>query len=655
MSEAIKRVVSGCRWAFPRLLVVILLALPGAARAVVGLPSVSDVRVGPLLTTHWNQALNTGYVNQGELCYNYYTPNNYKTGCSATALAQILRYWEYPQSTEAQTFDCLVDGKTTPQTTLGGPYAWGLMADDPAQGVSEDAREAIGRLLYDCAVVLRSQFAGGATQAFGAFAFDPLRSFFGYTNAVGYLEGGALDPAAARLSILASLDAGSPVLMSILAAEQNVGHAVVVDGYGYDAAGVEYFHLNFGQSTAADTSGDAWYPLLDATHGGHDYTIIDGIVYNIFPMEAGDVLSGRVLWADGTPATNVTVKVKSGSAELGTVQTDARGIYAFLLEGGKNYTVSVGRVRTTVALPKAVSPQAVDFETGVARAGSVFGNSWGNDLSITPDVWDEDPLGAFGPQKAVNGVYPFCGVVRDSAGQACGTLVLKVGKASKKGVAKVSGTLTGLDGKKYSVASASFDVNEAGPSSREDLVVKKFGTMDLTLGENGFTAQIHSGSGEVLTAESTDLSKGLATGGATFRLSGFPVALAGDATLADCSPDGERIAVDKRGKWTLGKAASVKYKKFTEKDPETGKKVSAYRLVGLDDPKKPNRSGLKLTYSAKTGLFKGSFSVYCDAGTETKPKLKKYTFAVTGLVFGGTGVGVATCKKPSVSFGVAID
>ena len=59
---------------------------------------------------------------------------------------------------------------------------------------------------------------------------------------------------------------------------------------------------------------------------------------------------------------------------------------------------------------------------------------------------------------------------------------------------------------------------------------------------------------------------------------------------------------------------------------------------------KTNLSGLKLSYTPKTGLFKGSFKVYALEGG----KLKKYTVNVTGLVVDGNGTSEAMCKKPKL-------
>ena len=75
-------------------------------------------------------------------------------------------------------------------------------------------------------------------------------------------------------------------------------------------------------------------------------------------------------------------------------------------------------------------------------------------------------------------------------------------------------------------------------------------------------------------------------------------------------------------KWDAGKAAKVAYK------------GGAVTVTGT------NVSGLKLTYTAKTGLFKGSFVVYAVKGG----KLVKSKFSVFGAVTGGVGYGTAVLK-----------
>ena len=57
-----------------------------------------------------------------------------------------------------------------------------------------------------------------------------------------------------------------------------------------------------------------------------------------------------------------------------------------------------------------------------------------------------------------------------------------------------------------------------------------------------------------------------------------------------------------------------------------------------------NVSGLKLSYTAKTGAFKGSFKAFALV----KGKVKAFTFKVTGVILNGCGYGTATYKKSAV-------
>ena len=88
-------------------------------------------------------------------------------------------------------------------------------------------------------------------------------------------------------------------------------------------------------------------------------------------------------------------------------------------------------------------------------------------------------------------------------------------------------------------------------------------------------------------------------------------------------PDG--VPVTKKGtKWTLPKAGKITMKKNVIDDSKAG-----------DNP-----SGLKLTYKAKDGTFKGTFKVYA----EVNGKLKATTANVTGFLLDGIGYGTATIK-----------
>ena len=87
------------------------------------------------------------------------------------------------------------------------------------------------------------------------------------------------------------------------------------------------------------------------------------------------------------------------------------------------------------------------------------------------------------------------------------------------------------------------------------------------------------------------------------------------------------VSVTTGARWTLPAAGSVKYDREAEDY--------------VDSKDSSNPAGLKLTYVAKMGTFKGSFKMYAeDAGG----RLKKYTVNVSGVLVGGVGYGTATAK-----------
>ena len=149
--------------------------------------AIADMRVEPFVGTKWGQG-----DADGAPCYNYLTPDNRRIGCAATALAQLLRFWEHPvEVMEPFSADAVLqtrywpdpddpgarfneplwtdivtnrlDSSSSSQYQLpdgsdGRFYDWSLMPLDPSAGVSDDERGAIGALCYDAALSLGSEF-----------------------------------------------------------------------------------------------------------------------------------------------------------------------------------------------------------------------------------------------------------------------------------------------------------------------------------------------------------------------------------------------------------------------------------------------------------------------------------------------------------------
>ena len=201
-----------------------------------------------------------------------------------------------------------------------------------------------------------------------------------------------------------------------------------------------------------------------------------------------------------------------------------------------------------------------------------------------------------------------------------GLFELKCGKANKKGIAKVSATLTGLDGKKTSYKAQSVDVT--GKTATVN-----FNGMSVTIDGESFNGGEGLPGG--LSVQSADVGGNWTRTDAKVCVDTTVVTFPA-GTVAELLPVGEPV-IAKGGKWAFNKAATVKFVTMdgdVEWDTSNGK---------------TNLSSMKLTYTPKTGFFKGSFKVYALEGA----KLRKYTANVSGFVVDGTGYGQATIKKPA--------
>lgn len=328
--------------------------------------SVSEVWVDPFLPSAWNQ----GDV-LGSPCYNYYTPNHYPTGCVATAMAQVIRYYAYPTvGIGVHAFTIEVNG--VPQTAYtrggngsGGAYNWAQMPYDPSSAVTTTQRQAIGALCCDAGVTVEMSYASGGSSASLFDADQQLTGTFDYANCI-YTQSFSSSGDARLWNILnANLDAQMPVILGI--SRVGGGHAVIADGYGYNGQTL-YHHINMGWGGADN----AWYqlPLIDASM---TYTVIDDCAYNIDPVGSGEIISGRVTNLAGVPLQGVTVRAYYGSSLHAQTVTDSRGVYALThLSSNTTYRISAQQTGEIFLDQSVKTGTSSDWGTPGNRSGIFF-------------------------------------------------------------------------------------------------------------------------------------------------------------------------------------------------------------------------------------------------------------------------------------------
>lgn len=283
--------------------------------------------------------------------------------------------------------------------------------------------------------------------------------------------------------------------------------------------------------------------------------------------------------------------------------------------------------------PSVIDPESLDpFYPGVLPCYDVLNPA---------DIWD--PIRAPKAVTLMGAAYYGCDVV--------GIVELKVGKLNNQ-KANVSGSVTLLDGKKYTIKSKkSYFGDELASTLYLD--VKGLGDMWIAIGSMG-GINVFSGSLGKWHVQTAKVGTGLSQGTVTASVAMDDLSMFSGKIVSALLPTNE-VASASGGKWTFAKAASVKWAKLKDGVVPLVQAAGSDKGLIVDESKgKTNRSGLKLTYTAKKGTFKGSFKVYALEGEGAKTKLKKYTVNVNGVVVDGVGYGTATCKKPTASWPVTV-
>jgi hypothetical protein len=233
-----------------------------------------DVELGPFLQSDWGQSSD----GLGNYVFNLNTPNHYVCGCVATAMAQILYYYQWPL-TGTGSHEYTWNNGVDPQETLSADfsaasYDWDNMIDKYyGQSSSSVQREAAGLLTSHCGVSVNMGYSSSGSSAYSNYSAQAIDNFF--RMSADYLPYGLsfLD------TLYQNMENAMPALLSIYSSTITAGHAIVADGVEHDFGGTEYYHLNMGWNG----SNNGWYDISSPFTAGYYWDVIWGGVLHIFP------------------------------------------------------------------------------------------------------------------------------------------------------------------------------------------------------------------------------------------------------------------------------------------------------------------------------------------------------------------------------------
>lgn len=242
----------------------------------------ADKSVGPLL---------------GDINFNQEAPYNNKcpylnggravTGCVATAMAMIMRYYKYPKK-GIGSFQ-YTGGSTGAQTLVleDHPFDWAniLPSYEPGNYNSTQA-DAVATLMLACGASLNMNYDKDGSGANTAKVNGLLKNNFYYDKSAKYITTETSTNPEQDITywgedaVRPNLDNGWPLIFAGYPAVGKTGHCFVIDGYKV-VDGMYYYHVNWGWGG----HGNSWCLLTRLIDdSGNDYAGHNlQMVYDIYP------------------------------------------------------------------------------------------------------------------------------------------------------------------------------------------------------------------------------------------------------------------------------------------------------------------------------------------------------------------------------------
>ena len=178
--------------------------------------------------------------------YNFYAPefkgSHAPTGCVATAMSQIMKFFNYPAKGKGKGYYTIEGNSTRVTEDVTGVYEWDKMQDKYSDfDLTDDVRIPVARLMKDAGLATHMNYGSNGS---GAFSVEAARGFaynFGYDSlAMHCFYRQYFDEEAWMQCIYDELGSGRPILYTGVTGSS--GHAFIFDGIDEDGK----IHVNWG-------------------------------------------------------------------------------------------------------------------------------------------------------------------------------------------------------------------------------------------------------------------------------------------------------------------------------------------------------------------------------------------------------------------------
>ena len=340
----------------------------------------STKSIAPLVSTTWNQDAPYNnmtpyyYYNSstGNISYNTTGGSNYQhcaTGCVATAMAQVMKYHQWPQGSTQQipSYQWERAGITLPSLSAT-TFNWANMLNSYSGSYTTAQGNAVATLMKYCGYSVLMDY-GPESGSNTDLVADALRNYFGYnTTTTQFVSRSFYTSAKWADLIYYELDHNRPVVYGGMSS--GGGHEFVCDGYKYEDD-TDFFHINWGWGGMSDeyfvlsaldpySQGIGGSSSNDGFHYGQDAVIgiqpstSSGSTANITPNVIDLTLNSMT--PDRNPTivnTEVNIKLNITNNSSDDYEGDIYigrdyGSYNYGLLAGNNYTIPAGETKEIV-------------------------------------------------------------------------------------------------------------------------------------------------------------------------------------------------------------------------------------------------------------------------------------------------------------------
>ena len=316
----------------------------------------NDVTIVPLLTCTWGQSepyYNECPIYKGERCV---------TGCVATAMAQVMFYWRFPQRAPSlsgyQTRTHRFNVPSLPSRRM----EWDQMLNNyVAMPYNYAQSDAVAALMRYCGQSVRMDYSPDGSGAYVNQQLSGMKAF-GYNPGAQELAKGNYTYEEWDDLLQEELLAGRPILYSGNDPAAG-GHAFVVDGY-YDGK----YHVNWGWNG----TGNGYFALGAFVVRNYSFQASQLILYGIYPTTEAETQDLYDFEADGIWYRYGEVDGEVAVACRDTKYNSYSGhvvVPASVTVDGRQYAVTaVGEsaFRNCVDLTAVTLPQSVKRIAGLA-------------------------------------------------------------------------------------------------------------------------------------------------------------------------------------------------------------------------------------------------------------------------------------------------